>query len=159
DLVFSLGDYIYELTDDTGPPERVDQIGADHDGFAQTLDEYREKYRLYQSDPVLQRMHAAHGLLAVWDNHELADDSPGHLQGKPSGVPLAERMANGKRASWESLPMDRAPEAPTGLSRSIRPGRHVDLFLLDTHTYADPPASGGSYLGAQQLAWLRRRLA
>src|SRR5262249_11181091 len=39
DFACSIGDYIYELTDDTGPPERVDTIGPDHDGFAQTLDE------------------------------------------------------------------------------------------------------------------------
>lgn len=74
-------------------------------------------------------------------------------------MPIADRMANGRQAFWESLPMERAHEDATGLYRSIRLGRHVELFLLDTHTYADPPASGGSYLGAQQLAWLRRRLA
>ncbi len=158
DLVLDLGDYIYELTDDTGPPERVDPTGADHDGFAQTLDEYRDKYRLYQSDPQLQQMHAAHGILGVWDNHELADDSPGHLQGRPIRVPLAQRMANGKQAFWESLPMERAREDATGLYRSVRLGRHVELILLDTHTYADPPGQGGSYLGARQLAWLRHRL-
>ena len=52
DLVVSLGDYIYELTDDDGP--REDTIGPEGDGEAQTLAEYREKYHLYQSDPDLQ---------------------------------------------------------------------------------------------------------
>ena len=55
--------------------------------------------------------------------------------------------------------MERAHEDPTGLYRSVRLGRHVELFLLDTHSYADPPAQRGTYLGARQLAWLRRGLA
>jgi len=67
-------------------------------------------------------------------------------------------MANGRRAFWEALPMERAHEDATGLYRSVRLGRHVEVFLLDTHTYADPPATGGSYLGRRQLAWLQRRL-
>ena len=157
DLALSVGDYIYELTDDTGPPDRVDTIGPDRDGFAQTLDEYRAKYRLYQSDPKLQAMHAAHTFLAVWDNHELADDSPGHLGGKPVRVPLATRMAYGKRAFFEALPMAYAHEDKFHLYRSVAFGAHVELFLLDTHSYADAP-TGRTYLGAGQLAWLLRRL-
>src|SRR5262249_61254714 len=101
------GDYTTERPHDGGPADRIDRIGPDHDGFAQTLDEYRQKYRLYQSDPNLQAMHASHSFLAVWDNHELADDSPGHLQGKPVRVPLAHRMRNGRQAFWESLPMEK----------------------------------------------------
>lgn len=158
DLALSVGDYVYELTDDTGPSGRVDPIGPDHDGFAQTLDEYRAKYRLYQSDRNLQDMHAAHPFFAVWDNHELADDSPGHLRGKPIRVPLAGRKANGRRAFWEALPMEPAGDDRAGLYRVVRLGRHADLFLLDTHSYADPPASGGTYLGRRQLAWLARGL-
>ena len=158
DLALCLGDYIYELTDDTGPPERVDRIGADADGFAQTLDEYRRKYRLYQSDPTLQAMHAAHAFLAVWDNHELADDSPGHLQGKPVRVPLERRMQNGRQAFWESLPVEKARTQWPGLYRRVPLGAAADLFLLDLHSYADPPTAG-TYLGARQLAWLQRELA
>jgi alkaline phosphatase D len=158
DLALSVGDYIYELTDDTGPPDRVDTIGPDGDGFAQTLDEYRAKYRLYQSDPNLQAMHAAHPFLAIWDNHELADDSPGHLHGKPIRVPLATRKAHGKRAFFEALPVEPAHLDAFHLYRSVRLGAHVELFLLDMHSYADAPTTG-TYLGARQLAWLLRGLS
>ncbi len=157
DLALSLGDYIYELTDDTGPAARLDRIGADGDGFAQTLDEYRQKYRLYQSDATLQAMHAAHGFLAVWDNHELADDSPGHLQGKPVRVPLARRVRHGRQAFWEHLPMETARTEWPGLYRTVSLGAAADLFLLDLHSYADAPTTG-TYLGARQLAWLQREL-
>jgi alkaline phosphatase D len=158
DLALCLGDYIYELTDDTGPAERVDTIGPDRDGFAQTLAEYRQKYRLYQSDANLQAMHAAHPFLAVWDNHELADDSPGHLQGKPVRVPLARRMAFGRQAFWDFLPVEKARTQWPGLYRKVTLGAAADLFLLDLHSYADPPTAG-TYLGARQLAWLQRELA
>jgi len=154
DLAMSIGDYIYELTDDTGPPERVDTIGHDHDGFAQTFEDYRAKYRLYQTDANLQSMHAAHSFMALWDNHELADDSPGHLQGRPILVPLAERMENGRRAFWEALPVERAHNDRMGLYRTIRLGTHAELFLLDTHSYAEEPGRYNTYLGARQLRWL-----
>jgi alkaline phosphatase D len=149
-LALCLGDYIYELTDDFGPADRVDNVG--NAGFCETLAEYRQKYTLYRSDPDLQAMHAAHSFLAVWDNHELADDDPGHLRGRTPRVPLPERKANGKRAFFDFMPME--PGAPGHLYRSLRIGDGVELFLLDLHSEAAPPASGGTYLGPAQLAWL-----
>jgi alkaline phosphatase D len=158
DLVVSLGDYIYELTDDTGPPDRVDAIGVNRDGFAETLDEYRQKYRLYRSDPDLRAMHAAHGFVGVWDSHELADDGAEHLDGKVPRVPLAERNANGRAAFWDFMPMDPGP-ADRPLYRSLRVGANLEIFLLDLHTHAEPPGATASYLGAAQRDWLFAGLA
>ncbi|HEY8639109.1 MAG TPA: PhoD-like phosphatase N-terminal domain-containing protein [Solirubrobacterales bacterium] len=59
DLVFCLGDYIYERHYYNGPAARVDHTGVNGDGNVQTLAEYRQKYRFYQTDPNLQAMHAA----------------------------------------------------------------------------------------------------
>src|SRR5215211_4707363 len=53
DLVLCLGDYIYEHHYYDGPPARVDTTGANKDGDVQTLAEYRDKYRFYQSDKQL----------------------------------------------------------------------------------------------------------
>ena len=151
DLVVSLGDYIYELTDDVGP--RVDTIGIAGDGFAETLDEYRQKYQLYRSDEDLQAMHAAHGFVGVWDNHELAEDG-GHLGGRTPRVPLEQRKANGRAAFWEFMPMDAGP-AGRPLYRSLRLGANLEIFLLDLHSHVE----GESYLGAAQRAWLFDGLA
>ncbi len=150
DLALCLGDYIYERTDDTGP--RTDTIGAKGDGFAEALDEYRAKYRLYRSDEHLRAMHAAHPFLAVWDNHELA------AAYSDARISVAERAENGRRAFWEWMPMEPGP-ADRVLYRSIRLGTQLELFLLDLHSYAAPISSGGSYLGQEQRAWLLDTLA
>ena len=73
-------------------------------------------------------------------------------------VPLERRMQNGRQAFWESLPVEKARTQWPGLYRRVPLGAAADLFLLDLHSYADPPTAG-TYLGARQLAWLQRELA
>lgn len=154
DLVLSLGDYIYEWTDDTGPEDRIDPIGQG--GFAQTLEEYRAKYRLYRSDPNLQAMHAAQSMIAIWDNHDLGDALM-HRQ-PPPVFSWAQRRDHGRQAFWEQMPMEPGPPE-RALYRSIRVGAHMEIFLLDVHTYADEPGANATYLGEKQLAWLLDGLA
>ena len=73
DLVVCLGDYIYERsfadTASRNPPVRTDDSASD--GEAQTLEDYRRKYALYQTDPNLLAVRLAHPLLAIWDDHEV----------------------------------------------------------------------------------------
>ena len=57
--------------------------GRNGDGDVQFLDEYRQKYRLYKSDPSLKAMHAAHPFISVWDDHEVEDN---HADGSPSSA-------------------------------------------------------------------------
>ena len=175
DLVVGLGDYIYEASSDTGP--REDTIGPDRS--AQTLDEYRRKYRLYQSDPNLRAMHAAHPFVAIWDDHEVESsyyrDSGGNLQGRERRVPLLQRRANGYRAFFEHLPILRTRSERDRIYRTIPLGANADVVLTDLHQYADPSpcpdaktagpvllepceeakAPGRSLLGASQREWLK----
>ena len=103
DLVVSLGDYIYEEPmNDIKVPERRDTVGANKDGDVQTLREYRDKYRLYKSDPDLIAMHLAHPVCAIWDDHEAEDDYAGASEGdalRPRRVPFAERRRAGTSPS------------------------------------------------------------
>ena len=39
-----------------------------------TLDDYRRRHRLYRSDPGLQRLHASAPVVAMWDDHEIANN-------------------------------------------------------------------------------------
>src|SRR4051794_12962194 len=57
DLILFLGDYIYERHYYDGPADRADTTGVNGDGNVQTLEEYRAKYRLGQSDKSLQALH------------------------------------------------------------------------------------------------------
>jgi alkaline phosphatase D len=174
DLVVSIGDYIYERTDDDGP--RVDTIGPDDS--AQTLGEYRRKYHLYQSDRDLQAMHAAHTFLCVWDDHELESgwkaQYEGETQGRERRVTYEQRIHNGRKAFFEHLPIPVMKRDHRRIYRRIRLGRHADLFLLDLHSYgsdfqcgfhippqpcpqADDPSL--TMLGPEQKAWLKAGLA
>ncbi len=150
-LVLCLGDYIYEWTDGTGPADRVDLIGDGQAGFAQTAEEYRAKYRLYRSDLDLQAMHKAQSMVAVWDNHDLGD--PLDWRMPPPRLSWEERKANGRAVFWEQMPMAPGP-SDQALYRSIRIGAHLELFLLDLHSYAALPGSDGPYAGEAQFNWL-----
>lgn len=175
DLAVSLGDYIYELTDDTGP--REDTIGPAGDGEAQTLKEYRQKYRLYRSDRELQDMHAAHAFAAIWDSHEVESGwgrtHEGETQGRPRRVPYAKRLRSGLRAYWENTPFPRFEDEPDRIYRHLQLGANCDLLLPDLTQYSSPiqcPAGvpgkscaqdedpSRSMLGPVQKRWLKTRL-
>jgi len=161
DVVVSLGDYVY----DTGPADGVEVAGrVDPITRAQTLEDFRGKYRLYRSDPYLQAMHAAFPVVAIFDNHDGMAD------------PLDSQGPGAVGAFWEYQPL--GPEARSSRQqyRRLQWGSTVDLFLTDQRSFRDPevrPAPGTSnplglssltypemldpnrtMLGATQLSWL-----
>jgi alkaline phosphatase D len=77
DLAVHLGDYIYEYGGDTYPAE--DQRHPDRSvapgGEIVALADYRLRYASYRADPDLQRLHQVLPMIAVWDDHESANDS------------------------------------------------------------------------------------
>jgi alkaline phosphatase D len=181
DLVICLGDYIYEYSDNQGV--RIDRSGRNKDGDAQFLDEYRQKYALYKGDKSLQRMHAAHPFISVWDDHEVEDN---HADGKPSsaqsdpnktnkGVPrrvsYLQRKANGYRAFFNHMPRARFKGDRDRIYEDYRLGALVDLLLTDERQYRDqqpcndailtgcPSAEDPrTLLGEKQKNWLLRSL-
>jgi len=178
DLAVCVGDYIYEAASDPGP--RVDKIGPDQS--AQTLEEYREKYRMYRSDPALQALHQAHPYAICWDDHEVESsyyrDHGGNVQGRERRVPFLERRRNGYQAFFEHMPVIRLRGERDRIYRRIGLGAHAEVVLTDLHQYADPPPCEGApsegpvilvpceeakdpkrtLLGATQRAWLEQTL-
>ena len=136
DAVVGLGDYIYERSSDSGP--RTDPLPN-----AQSLEQYRAKYRLYQSDPDLLAMHAAHPFVCCWDDHEVMSsyygEAPGNAQGAEPILPFPERRRNGYRAFFEHLPIERFAGNRDRIYRRLRFGAQAELFLTDLHQYASPP--------------------
>ena len=128
DLVVCLGDYVYERTFYEGPADRRDTLGANRDGEVQTLPEYRAKYRLYRGDRNLQKMHAAHPFVAIWDDHEIEDNWAGASPGEATGqvrTPFLDRRNNGFRAFFEYMPFSpvrRRPELGDFLYRRSTSG-------------------------------------
>ena len=180
DLVICLGDYIYE--NGTYPGPRTDTTGVNGDGDCQTFHEYRQKYRLYQTDEDLQRMQAKHSFLSIWDDHEVEDNYAGNRPssaaepgktnpGEPRRVPMAERKRNGYRAFFEAMPRLQRNGNPNRIYGRAQLGQMADLLMLDQRQYRDqqpcgdapftPCPEGGAprdYLGRRQMDWLKRSL-
>ncbi|MFM1798791.1 MAG: hypothetical protein RLZZ117_1069 [Cyanobacteriota bacterium] len=77
DALVHLGDYLYEYgpggyeTAEAAAPSR----GFQPDRELLSLDDYRQRYAQYHSDANLQALRAVAPLIAIWDDHETANDS------------------------------------------------------------------------------------
>jgi alkaline phosphatase D len=111
DFVIFLGDYIYEYAG--GPPERQVALGSGA-GVATGLADYRDLYRNYRSDPILQAVHERYPFVVIWDDHEFANDCWGAHSNYTDGA-VDEDQPDRRRASeqafFEYLPID-VPGAP-----------------------------------------------
>ena len=166
-FLLHLGDYIYEASN-TPPPTQTPgaDIGRPFDPLHEcvSLDDYRRRYAQYRRDPDVQRLHAAHPVMATVDDHEFADGAwrDGADNHRPEWGPWEERKARAFQAKWEWVPGRLpAPDDPSRVFRTVRLGGLADLFLLDTRTRRDqpvpPPAmyrADRSALGPEQRTWL-----
>jgi len=163
DIVFWLGDYIYE--------NGGSDVRAHNGGECFTLADYRNRYGLYKSDPDLQSSHHARPWLVIWDDHEADNNYAGsnHAGGDPSDVFLLRRAA-AYQAWWEHQPV-RMP-APVGpdltIYRSLAWGSLASFFALDGRQYRSDQVCGDALvsacddqlvpdrtmLGAAQETWL-----
>jgi alkaline phosphatase D len=124
-----------------------DTIYADRGGSARSLDEFWQKYRANRNDPFSQNCFATTSVYALWDDHEVADDYlPSH--------PLAPI---GRKAFLDYWPIRRLASEPSRIYHSVRWGKTLELFLLDSRQYRDPQK--GTLLGARQREWLLDGLA
>jgi alkaline phosphatase D len=181
DFVICLGDYIYAETYaqvGDGRAVRNDMIGRPNRYYrsvlraAETLDEYRDKYALYRTDPALRKLHATFPLITTWDDHEVLNnyaDAPDGGLTLRSGFSRARRDA-AYQAFFESMPL--FPRGRSRIYRSQPHGRTVDLTMLDERQYrADQPCGDAidfpcpswdrprSLLGRRQLGFLKQRLS
>lgn len=172
DAVIHLGDYIYEYADQV---YGSDSIWADRALEPMTeivdLEDYRTRYSTYRLDTNLIRAHQQHAFIAVWDDHESANDS--YVDGAENHDNASEgswedRKANAKKAYFEWMPIrDNAEES---IYRTVKYGDLMDLILLDTRlegrdsqindvTEAELYATDRTILGAEQKAWFLNELS
>ncbi|MBI5720414.1 MAG: alkaline phosphatase D family protein [Burkholderiales bacterium] len=135
DLVFFVGDYIYEY----GSPPGV--LRAHEGGAVSTLEGYRARYAQYKSDPLLQAAHAACPWIVIWDDHEVENDYAG-LQGAQLQVGFAARRAAAYRAWWEHMPVPPAlrpaADGAAVIHGRLDWGRLARLQWIDTRQFRDP---------------------
>ncbi|MGW0737345.1 alkaline phosphatase D family protein [Streptomyces sp. NPDC002851] len=150
DVVFHLGDYLYEYAVDAAGGERGyagDQaLPAHFNREMVTLDDYRARYGLYKSDPDLIAAHAAHPFVVTWDDHETENNYADAIpEDGGSSEEFLIRRAAAYRAYWENQPL-RTPQRPEGpdmrLYRRLRFGRLAQFDVLDTRQYRSDQAYG-----------------
>jgi len=171
DLVFFLGDYIYEYE---GRDGRVRK----HQGpEIESLDDYRIRHAQYRADPLLHGMHAKCPWFVTWDDHEFDNNYAGDISEEMGIDPFdfLIRRANAYQAYYEMLPL-RASSLPTGsdmmLYRKAAFGRLAEFSVLDTRQYrSDQPNDDRrsplnqaamdkkqTMLGRRQRNWLCKNL-
>ncbi|WP_405741538.1 alkaline phosphatase D family protein [Streptomyces sp. NBC_01525] len=152
DVVFHLGDYLYEYAvDATGGARRYTDrtLPAHFDHETVTLEDYRLRYALYKSDPDLRAAHAAHPFIVTWDDHEVENNYAADISedDAPRDQFLLRRAA-AYRAYWENQPL-RRPQLPRGadarLHRRIHYGQLAQFDILDTRQYRSDQAYGDGW--------------
>jgi alkaline phosphatase D len=188
DVALHLGDYIYEYaaggyaSQNAATMNRVSQPANE----IITLTDYRRRYQQYRTDPDLQAVHARLPFIAVWDDHELSNDT--WREGAENHDPATEGLWAGRRqmaiqAYHEWMPI-RVPDAarPDRIYRSFDFGNLLSLHMLDTRVIgrdkqlalagyvgadrsfnaaaftADVSSPTRQLMGAEQTAWLQSQM-
>ena len=77
DLVLHLGDYLYEYSRKGYASSDAKEMGrvVNPPNEIVSLDDYRQRYATYRSDKDLQQLHKSKPMIAVWDDHEITNDT------------------------------------------------------------------------------------
>ncbi|MGL4434536.1 MAG: alkaline phosphatase D family protein [Giesbergeria sp.] len=185
DATVHLGDYLYEYPRGGYASANAEQLGRLSQPATEilTLTDYRTRHAQYKSDPDLQALHAAAPMIAVWDDHEIANDTwangAENHQSATEGS-FAARKAAALQAYHEWMPTRNAQ--PDLIYRSFNFGNLVALHMLDTRVIArEEPADYTRFftangfdstgfaatvgaptrqlLGATQTQWLQQQMA
>jgi alkaline phosphatase D len=126
DFNVNLGDTIYSDSEVGGAP------------VARTVPEKWAKYRLGLALPALVALRLSAGLYSHWDDHEFIND----FSRAEHGAAIYDA---GVKAFTDYAPVTK-PSAATGLYRTFRWGKNLELFFLDERTFrsakADDACSG-----------------
>lgn len=168
DLVFHLGDYIYEYASGRNGKIRK-HLGPE----ILSIHDYRTRYAQYRGDKHLQEMHASCPWLVTWDDHEVDNNYANEIseQKGVSVTDLLTRRANAYQVYYEMMPL-RESSLPHGprmdLYRRASFGSLAEFHILDTRQYrSDQPNDDGrdplngdatnpknTLLGETQRHWL-----
>lgn len=176
DLVFHLGDYIYQggATKPKGHPRR--HVGEKP---CRTLADYRIRHCQYRHDRDMHRIHCRCPWVVTWDDHDVENDYANDTVIKlknVSPVEFLKQRAAGYQAYYEMMPL-RGTASPKGpyaqMYRTISFGRLATFQVLDTRQYRtvqpnnDEPSDinaaalnpKNTQLGPVQKKWLEEELA
>ncbi|MGE0770317.1 MAG: alkaline phosphatase [Cyclobacteriaceae bacterium] len=166
DAVIHLGDYIYEYGVGKYGDTTIGRFNLPPHEIV-TLQDYRTRYALYRLDRGLRRVHQQHPFIAIWDDHEVANNSytTGAQNHQANEGDYQARKAAARQAYYEWLPIREGGE----LYRSFSFGSIADLIMLDERlagrtapvdSLTDPnfESADRHMLGSDQLAWFQQQL-
>ncbi|MDQ0586457.1 alkaline phosphatase D family protein [Variovorax paradoxus] len=178
DVVLHLGDYIYEY----GRVGYASQLAiaidreSNPDHEILTLADYRLRHAQYRTDSDLRALHARLPMIAVWDDHDVADDAwSGGAENHDEATEgsFAARRAAAVQAYHEWLPT-RLPDPanPLRIYRSFDFGTLASMHMLDTrligrdkqvtlaqYLAGEASAATRQLMGQPQVDWLAERMA
>ncbi|MFZ4687604.1 MAG: alkaline phosphatase D family protein [Polymorphobacter sp.] len=132
DLVVHTGDYLYEYGRGTYPEAAQTVAGREIEPATEMvkLDDYRQRYASYRVDPALQELHRLFPMVAIWDDHEFANDTwkNGAQNHQPDEGDFQVRKAIARQVHHEWLP------GPDRIWQRYDIGNLVSLITLDTRS-------------------------
>ena len=173
-----LGDYIYEYKDGEYPTTPV--TGRNHTPTSElySLAHYRARHAQYKSDVNLKRLHARMPMIAVWDDHEIANDAymtgaENHTEGGEGTFVARKAAAIQAYHEWLQI---RTGSDKAIIYRSFDFGNLLALHMLDTRLVGREKQQTVAQLadaaqlaiwqsptrqlmGATQMTWLQTAMA
>lgn len=186
DLWLHVGDYIYEYG--IASYKDNDLVGGRevmpaHDHEMISLVDYRLRFACYRADPDLQKLHQMAPMIALWDDHEITNDS--WEGGAANHQPKSEGDWNTRRAAAmqayrEWLPVSEEPWKAYRIgtlatlyrteSRLLARTRPASSELAKAHQASNPDVALANFrdgawrdptatmLGSEQESWLAQEL-
>ena len=122
-----------------------------------------DHWRYNRADPYTQRLLRRTPMVAQWDDHEVINDFGArwtYWNSANRDRPGYPNLVAAGRAAFRAY----SPISPRRrIYRSLRLGRHIELFALDARSYRSrndaPDGPAKTLLGAAQLRWLENGLA
>ena len=186
DLWLHLGDYLYEYPMGGYGTQNAEKLGRvpspSHEMI--TLSDYRMRHAQYKLDEGSKALHRNAPLVAVWDDHEFANDTwkkgaENHSIDGEEGDFFSRRAA-AIRAYHEWMPI-REQQNKRKIFREFKVGKFLQLLMLDTRQfqrdrqiqpkdylsksgfnqasfYEDLNSRTRNLLGSEQLAWVEKKV-
>ena len=181
-LVLHLGDYLYEYSSDGYASENAQSMGREvyPKNEILSLSDYRKRHATYKKDKDLQLLHSKKPMIAVWDDHEVSNDSwkEGAENHSPDEGSFKKRKEHAIQAYFEWMPI-REKNNKKNIWRNFTVGNLFNLMMLDTRSaerdkqlnieeyfnksdfnhkkYLKDLEKPRNLLGMQQFKWINRK--